>query len=159
MFLHTWAYQLIPSLHSNCRGQYTCLHFYRLYTSEISFPLFFFPLLQTSKQRGKTLAQEIIEQWPRRSLFYTLLQGRLNIVLNNGEKTLSNYSPVIMLALQEVCPSPISLNMDLPVQISKPRSKIHKHTLSICRHKVKQEALLQSYDWVVNTRNGTSVMV
>lgn len=36
---------------------------------------FFFPLWQKSKQRGETLPQEIIKQWPKRFLFCTLLQA------------------------------------------------------------------------------------
>lgn len=50
-----------------------------------------------------------------------LLQEDSASCWRNGKKTLSNCSPVITLALQEVpSPSPISLNTNLPVQIYLP---------------------------------------
>lgn len=45
------GYQLVLSLHSNCRSQHICLHFYRFYTSEISLPLFFFPITKIKTKR------------------------------------------------------------------------------------------------------------
>lgn len=94
LFLHTWGYQLVPSLHSNCRGQYTCLHFYGLYTSEISFPHFFSLYNRSQNKEAKPLLRKLGSNGLKGScstFFYRYIQHHAELWKEDIEQLFIHY--------------------------------------------------------------------